>query len=540
MTISPESLVPQDRLRRRRLLVIPSPGRPNSAVVPSARMTEATRSRWPRARVYLIPVALLVSLGLARLTTGGYKVDTALYLGVANDMVETGRWWTPHAGSVPYFNKPPLVLWLHAVVIELVGPSLVAARLVQIALAAFAVLVTTHIARLLSGPTVGLLTGCMFALTFSVVAHLNRVLLDYAVVALMLAGVMLVVRAWRCDARGRSAALHATGAGIAIGLAMLCKPIFAIIAFPVLALWLMAQQRGRLAAWLGLSAAVACVVAAPWHLSMLHIHGELFESQYFGREIASRTSNREGFGDRPWWTYLWFIVREFHPWQLMLYAMLATLAAAALRPVQRDRLRRHAPAIAFALIWSVAWLVLLSLFGDKRVRYMMHVWPALALLGASWLARLSPMVLRRSGTRSWGRLAAVLVVLGAGGAVAGAIWGTDGPKDHWRPVHAFVRELPADVELWEVLRHPPEPAEIAIEAGRWPVPMVYGSPAEFRPPPAGAVVLLDIPIYDRLAKYVGVEGLPVPGVLLRAEELVAVRWNPAWAEAVEDFADIQR
>ncbi len=506
-----------------------------------AALTHAPSTRWPRVRVYAIPVALLVAIGLARLTTGGYKVDTALYLGVASDMVETGRWWTPHAGSVPYFNKPPLVLWLHAAVIELVGPSLVAARLVQIALAALAVLAATHIARLLSGPTVGLLTGCMFALTLPMVAHLNRVLLDYAVVALMLAGVMLIVHAWKRDARGTSAALHAGGAGVAVGLAMLCKPLFAIIALPIMAVWLIAQRRARLAAWLVPSAVVAVVVAAPWHLSMLQIHGELFESQYFGREIVSRTSNREGFGDRPWWTYLWFIVREFHPWQLMLYAMLGTLAAAAIRPGGRHRLRRHAPAIAFALVWAGAWLVLLSLFGDKRVRYMMHVWPALALLGAIWLVRLSPMVLRRSGTRFWGRLAGVLAVLGAGAATAGLIWGTDGPEDHWEPVHAFVRALPDDTPLWEVLRHPPEPAEIAIEAGRWPEPMVYGSPAMFRTPPEGAVVLMDMPIYDNLKVHVSKQpSLPRVGVLLRAEEAVAVRWNPRWAEAVESFAELER
>lgn len=498
-------------------------------------------TRWPRARIYIIPLALLVALGLARVASGGYKVDTALYLGVATDMVETGQWWTPHAGSEPYFNKPPLVLWLHAAVVQLAGPSLVAARLVQITLAGLAVLATTHIARLLSGPTVGLITGCMFALTFPVVAHLNRVLLDYAVVALMLTGVMLIVRAWKHDSRGTPAGLHACGAGVAVGLAMLCKPLFAIIALPILAVWLIAQRHGRLSLWLGLSAIVACLVATPWHVSMTHIHGELFTSQYFGREIASRTSNREGFGDRPWWTYLWFIVREFHPWQLMLYAMLGTLAVAAVRPATRSRLRRHAPAIAFALVWSVAWLVLLSAFGDKRVRYMMHVWPALALLGSIWLVRLSPMALRRSGTRFWGWLAGVFVVLGAGAGLAGAIWGEDGPQDHWQPVHAFIRELPADAEIWEVLRHPPEPAEIWIEAGRWPVPMVYGSPAVFRSPPSGAVVLLDLSIFENLKTYLARQpGLPRAEVLLRAEELAAVRWNPAWAEAVEVFADIQR
>lgn len=484
--------------------------------------------RYARARVWLLPALTVLGLGLARLWGGDYQVDTGLYAGVAWRMVRTGDWWTPMAGDVPYFNKPPLVIWLHAACMwllrplyaEAVSPPLWVIRLPLVLTAAACCSLTAIIARRLSGAKTGLLAGMILALTFPFSVYLNRFILDYGVVALLLGGVWLVAAGVQ-EGRWGKVVL----AGAPIGLSMLCKPLFGLVALPILCVWSAIPAawggpgRWRLGpAFVG-AGAFAVLVAAPWHLSMLRRWGDVFTEQYVGREVVSRGQGVGGFTSDPWTEYLMYIGREFHPWLLALVPMLVVLGLAAAR---RRRLRRPA-GVWLCVVWSAGWLVLLSGFGDKRIRYMMHVWPFLAWLAALYLVRYSPRRLRSGrppGTKRLEYVALAVLLLGAvvGGLRLVPASGHD--ADRVRIAEALVAlgaEQPGGAQAWACDMHPPHAGEVYLLSGVWP--RAVRDPA--RPggellPPEGSLVVWLTEFLDELA--------PETERLVEGSEYTLVRW----------------
>ncbi|MEL7474439.1 MAG: glycosyltransferase family 39 protein [Planctomycetota bacterium] len=443
---------------------------------------------WMRSRPYALPALTTLGLAFARLTIGGYKVDTALYAGVGWQMVRTGQWWTPMAGDMPYFNKPPLVIWIHAIFMSIAGHELWAIRLPQLLAAVAVMLASVHIARRLAGRSAALIVGMLVALTWPMIKHLNRLVLDYWTVLFILLAVVCVVEAWRRNASGVRAATWMLAAGVAVGLSTLCKPFFALLAIPILALWLLTTQRPRLAAWLAISIPAALAVNLPWHLSMHAIHGDLFTSQYLGREIVSRGVGDGGFGRRPWWWYFYFIAREWWPWQLLLYLAIATLI---LRRPTSSRPTR--PALSFTLVWIGAWMLLLALFADKRDRYMMHLWPALALPCALWITRWSAPRIRQGDSRAWTVLTCLALLAGAVGLAFGVIKDADRAEQQWIDTAQHITNLRAQnphTEIYEALRHPPRAGQLYLMIDVWPKPIYYGSPSAFQEPPPGAIVLV--------------------------------------------------
>jgi 4-amino-4-deoxy-L-arabinose transferase-like glycosyltransferase len=92
-------------------------------------------------------------------------------------------------------------------------------------------------------------------------------------------------------------------AGVPLGLALMTKPLMGFLVVPLAAGWLVWIGQARWAWKLIGAAVVAVLVAAPWHVSMIALHGREFLAQYFGAEIAERAAGRLGpasGGDKPW------------------------------------------------------------------------------------------------------------------------------------------------------------------------------------------------------------------------------------------------
>ena len=79
---------------------------------------------------------LLILVGLAVAVVGAgiglrdpWGVDEERFLGVAIEMLQDGSWLVPHRAAEPYPDKPPLFMWLLAVLCQLTSAPRVAMRL---------------------------------------------------------------------------------------------------------------------------------------------------------------------------------------------------------------------------------------------------------------------------------------------------------------------------------------------------------------------------------------------------------------------------
>jgi len=391
------------------------------------------RRLFVRVWVYALPLLALACVTLPHLDQGDWRGDQGWYGAIGVQAWRTGELWTLMAwDGLRYFNKPPLVFWIHGWVLDRVWVSLAMARLPTVFAAGLCVLAATGTARTLSGRKVGVLSGVALALTYEFFRRTREVSLD------MWQAAFLLLAAW-CVAvgvsRGRGAWVAA--GGLWIGLAIMTKPLVGLLAIPMLGAW--AAWHGgwgwrRIGVWFGSMTLVALLVAMPWHVSMWLIHGEDFLARYFGAEIGARAAGEldptQG-SHKAWWFYLHRFGAHGWPWNL--FAVLAACGLALGRVPTR-----HRGLVRLGLVWAVAWIVLLSLFAEKRDRYMLPVHAGVAWLASAWIVWGGWGWIRRLARLGVRRGAIVLVI---GGLVFAAlpVRVQRGMSPEWSALIAWIR-----------------------------------------------------------------------------------------------------
>ena len=419
--------------------------------------------------MWLIPAVVLLAVTLPKLGQGAFRTDTGWYSAIALQAWRTGELWTlmGPAGEF-YFKKPPLGFWAHGLALHSFGVSLEVARLPSVLAALGCVLLTVGVVREMCSKNAALASGCVLALTYEFFRRVREVSLDMWQLLFMLAAVWIVVRA----VKGGRGWWRVALAGVPIGLALMCKPLVGLLVIPMLGVWLVWVGETKRLGWLVGTLGVALLVAGPWHVSMWSMHGDAFVGEYFGAEIAARAK-----GDMPdgvqaveaWWYYLWEMWQTYWPWLVVLALALVTL-------LRGKGLGGDGRAWKLAFVWSVGWLVALSLFSDKRPRYALPVYPGFAWLCGMWLARwpwawLRPML--RTGVQ-WaipaGVVAAVVFAL-----LPVRVQREDDPQ--WDELAAWI-EREGVTELWAGSFLGIRKARVYLAHGWWPRHPEGGRPGD--------------------------------------------------------------
>lgn len=478
-----------------------------------------TRSRiglW----TYLAPLTLATALYLPGIFFPKWMTDGGLYAAVSLRMARTGEWWTPMQANATYFNKPPLAFWTHALFVRVLGEADWVLRLPNLLSALACVALLVSIVKRLHGPRVALLAGVLLALTAEYIWRISRFRLDYMHTALMLGCVRLAVEGTigACQAPGpgvrpgmppRAKALLAVS-GVPIGLAMLVKPIFGLLAIVLMALWVVLWRASTpsransprppwsVIGWLGVAAAGALATAAPWHLGMWLRHGDAFIERFFIGESLTRATG-ERFGREPWWWYLHYLI--FNAGEVGQRLRIAAgavywpvLACAVLALAWWALGRRLAPRLSkrgglLAQVYTFGLLVALSAFSDKRGWYLIPLYPGIAWIGAMWIAAVLP---RGAMRRVW-RLSGVA---GAGVLMLTIALGLRFERGQARTpdlsgVIGFV-EAHREGEFWNGSLHRYENSPIYIRTGVWPKLLEDPNTGERWTPRAGDYLVYDL------------------------------------------------
>jgi 4-amino-4-deoxy-L-arabinose transferase-like glycosyltransferase len=441
----------------------------------------------------------LLALWLPGAHAGWYRTDTHYYAAIAKQAIDAAiesDSLTPlfdlKAGDQPYWNKPPLVFIIEGATIKLLGLSLWSVRLPSLLAAAALVIAAAGVARRLAGARMGVLAGLVGATTLEVFRYTRAVSLDLWLAALVMLAVWCVVRGVR---RGPEARAPGTGwvllAGVPLGLALLTKPLVALLSVPVLMAWAVLIGERRLLAPLLGAGVIAAAIATPWHVFMLVSHPG-FAGVYFGEQSLQRVTSgmSDAIGAGPWWYYLGVIGESYWPW-------LATLVVGLIIWARRGASGADRRALLLSMVWCGAWLVLLSLSAGKYSRYLLPVWPLLGFVSA-WL-------LARSPSRGAARRASRTVVLwlGPGALLAGVLAAglfpdrlIHAPRDRvWDDARAVIGARPDLPVLCTPAAHPMA-ANLVMLGHPWPAtlttvpdtPFLLLSSPRHEPTPRGIVL----------------------------------------------------
>jgi 4-amino-4-deoxy-L-arabinose transferase-like glycosyltransferase len=351
----------------------------------------------PRARLAVAGVAAL--LAFARLGAMDlWPPDEPRYALIAEELRTWENGWRGavllHLHGEPYTQKPPLFYWLAALAGAPLGRVTETAARLPSALAGVAcVAATMALGARLFGPIAGTLAGLLLATTFDWGYRARTVQLDTLLALFEVLALLAYVRVQQAanpGERRRSLGwMHAS-----LGLAVLTKgPIGFAVPLLAIAGHLAWERRlrelgGLLPAW-GLALSIGpglAWIAAAVALGPPGFFDVAVVDNLFGRAVRGTAHAQP----------VWFYFEKFPP-DLLPWLLLLPVAAVHARRGLDDSAK--ASPWRFVLAWIATSVVLFSLISGKRVRYLLPVEPAFALLFAATLARWLADATPRAGRR---------------------------------------------------------------------------------------------------------------------------------------------
>lgn len=349
---------------------------------PSADAAPATPS-WQRDFLLL---ALAFSL-LYFFRLGSYPLsdpDEGRNAEIAREMLASGDWVTPRLNGVNYFEKPPLVYWVTALSLKIVGHNEWAVRAVPALFAVWGVLLTYLAGRRLHGREAGLASAVVLgtSLLWFAIGHIP--ILDMAVSVFMAQSLFAFIIGVQMPAgAARHRILLLLYASMA--LATLSKGFIGfLVTGAVMFLWLLVfnQWKRLLPLHLVSGALLFLVIAAPWHVLAAQ-HNETWFHRYVIFEHFERFLTTAASRTGPPYYFVGIVIAGLLPWTGFLW------------PATRDAVRggwsrRDENATAWFLVtWAAFVFFFFSISKSKLPPYILPIFPALAVLIGSWLARVA-------------------------------------------------------------------------------------------------------------------------------------------------------
>lgn len=342
-------------------------------------------TRWT---LFIATMAILAALQLWMRPL--LPVDETRYLAVAWEMWQRGDFLVPYLNGEPYSHKPPMLFWLIHGVWTLFGVSELAARLIFPLIGLLVIWLTVALAKKLwpgkiaseneVSRTTGLqslvpwlLFGGLFWMNFYTLVQFDLLLSLAALIAWH--GILDVeerpLRGWLITG-------CAMGAGIIIKGPVILVPVLPAL---LLAPWWQASRYSYLKWYSGafMATLAGAAIALAWAIPAGLAGGAEYREAIFWGQSAGRVLN--SFAHRnPWWSYLLWLPLMWLPWLLW---------PALFRAVQRAWKTGLDPGMRFCLAVVLPALLVFSLVSGKQGKYLLPLFPLIALLLARILANLN-------------------------------------------------------------------------------------------------------------------------------------------------------
>jgi len=380
------------------------------------RATEAFRALAARPAFHgAVFVVLAVAIVFAHMgETHLANFDDCYYAQKAKEMVQGGRWLTPHFQGVPRFDNAPLFLWLMALSFTVFGITDWAAILFSALSGVAGVWLVRRVAlRLGADAFTAWATAFILLTTQYFLKYARHAMFDVFLTLLFLVAIDRYL-AWRAGGRLRDWAWI----GFVAGCGVLTKSVLGLFPLATVVLHLVLagsprapRDRGPRALrepgpWLAL--AVCGLTFLPWYVTQAiaapdrffaeHVRWLLWE-RAFVLEPEAKTAGSY-FG------YVVELARTYWPW--LPFALVGAWLSA--RDVQRGPGADRDRALLL-FVWFAVVVGTMSLATEKKLWYVMSAFPCLALLSARAASAWIRTDAARTRTIAWGF--AFLAVLAA-------------------------------------------------------------------------------------------------------------------------------
>ncbi len=369
----------------------------NGQPSPSPAAAQTDRSIQPLALLLLLAMAaVLFFVGLG--STGLTDRDEGRNAEAGREMYETGDYISPTFNYEPRFAKPVFVYWLMSLSYHLFGVNEFAARFPSAIFGLGLILLQYLFLTRCRGPVVGLFGAAMLLLNLEIIGLGRMALTDSVLIFFTTASLF----GFWLGLNGRGHERHYMWLFyIGMALGTLTKgPIGFLIPMLAVGLYLSLTKSWPLYWRQGFPLSgllLFLLLALPWYLIMLNIHGQRYTTSAQGDTVGRFFGAMEGHGGTLLF-YLPVLLIGFFPWSgLLPFAWYQAYRSwrnanktGSLSPAGSSGLDdRFSPAALewFAAIWLLGGLVFFSLSSTRLPHYIGPLFPAAAILTASYWNR---------------------------------------------------------------------------------------------------------------------------------------------------------
>jgi 4-amino-4-deoxy-L-arabinose transferase-like glycosyltransferase len=327
---------------------------------------ELCRSNWKTTSTllatFLACAVLLPLLGHKPLTNW----DEGIYAEISREMLSTGA-LVPHWNYQPWFEKPPLMLWITAAFFKLFGVHEFWARAGS-AFSGVAIVALLHAWLTRRNDTLAAWFSTFILLTTFGFLHVCRV---GEMDVLLSLGCCIALYGLTSIQNHNPTGWYLFWSGLAIAVMTKGAASVTLVLTAIIVAALERSTRTRLGRHFWLALSLFLLLVLPWHLYMIHRFGTTFLSEYLGLHVLARATHQIEDHITHWWYYFWVLLISAAPF-VLLYP------GAILEGLRHKHLRT----------WAVFAVVVLCFFTVVQTRlphYIAPAYPALALVTAVFL-----------------------------------------------------------------------------------------------------------------------------------------------------------
>lgn len=288
--------------------------------------------------------------------------DEARYVEIAREMVFTNNWLTPRLNGVKYFEKPPLMYWIHACLISIFGTKEWIMRLVPAFFGWIGIISTFFFARYLFNRKIGILSAIVLGTSVLYQALSRIIILDMPFSIFMTLAIMTGYIA--IEKRTRTWFFLCT---ICLSLAVMTKGVIGLMPGLVLLIWMLINYYPIRPFYPFSCLVLFLIIILPWHI-WVSIENPEFLHKYFYIEHFIRYTTTFHARHQPVWFFIPIIFLGMMPWTFFLF-----------KSFQKTEPFR------FLWIWFLVYFIFFSFSNSKLIPYILPVFPALSILVAKYI-----------------------------------------------------------------------------------------------------------------------------------------------------------
>ena len=321
--------------------------------------------------------AVLLFSNLHRGGLSGY--DDAIFAYESRQMVVSSDWLTLRANGELHFDYLPMFYWIEAVSMSVFGFTDFAAKLPAAICGLLLIILTFFIARELTGDnTIAIISAWVLMLTQYFMKYATHAMSDVPF-ALFFACALF------CYLKGLRNKNYFLLFGLAVAFAIMTRTVLGVIPFGIGLTHLVLIRRWDVLRSKEFIGATFLAIALPMllYVAYYRLYGDAFLHGHFSF-IWTKTVSEEPFSFQKriagLFEYPFLLLKLYEPW--LIFSMIGFWWQ-----LQRAKNERHSSSVLLVL-WVCLVILPFSLVSAKVLRYIMPVFPALAILAALPLSAL--------------------------------------------------------------------------------------------------------------------------------------------------------